>query len=555
LTENHKPETQIAIEVEDVSMKFNLSQEKVDNLKEYIIRLLKRDIGLFYQEFWALKKISFKVEKGDKFGIIGLNGAGKSTLLKLISGIMKPTEGNVKVKGKIAPLLELGAGFDSNYTGRENIFLYGSLLTHKTGFLEDKFDEIVEFSELEEFIDVPVKNYSSGMKARLGFSIATIVEPEILILDEVLSVGDAKFQEKSKKRMNSLLNKDVTVLMVSHSINQIKEICNNAIWIDKGKLIMQGTAEEVCDAYWEYTQNNTKEFNKPKVVNNLNLQLNEGEILSLLGFNNVVKNNSVDPIIGLLQSTNGKILFNDNEIKELSKKKIGICPKTLNLWNNLTCRENLNLMGEMYKVPKKALKLRVEKLLYDLFLTYDADTIVSKVPIGMKRRLNLALALVHDPDIIIIDEPFNGSDHQSHTIIWNYIQSLRDHDGKTVILITQHADEADNISDRVAIIDNGQILRLDTPFNLKLDIGGVDLVDMRLSNQSKNREVIENLRNIQYISSVDEVDGYIHMKMLDAKVKIPLLMKNIPIEDLSVHQNTLDDVFTELTGFNLGESK
>lgn len=232
-------------------MEFNLSKERVDNIKEYVIRVLKRDINLLYQEFWALKNVSFEVRKGDKLGIIGLNGAGKSTLLKLISGVMKPTEGSIETKGRIIPLLELGAGFDMNYTGRENIFFNGALLGYSKSFIESKFDEIVEFSELEDFIDVPLKNYSSGMIGRLGFSIATIVEPEIFIVDEILSVGDVKFQEKSKKRLNSYIDKDVTLIFVSHFPGQIKDICNRAIWLHKGKLVMEGSSDEVCDAYEE----------------------------------------------------------------------------------------------------------------------------------------------------------------------------------------------------------------------------------------------------------------------------------------------------------------
>jgi len=238
------------IKVENVKMKFNLSKEKTDNLKEYVIKFIKRELQ--YQPFWALKGVSFEVNKGDKFGIIGLNGAGKSTLLKLIAGVMKPTEGKIWVKGSMVPLLEMGAGFDPDYTGRENIFLKGALLGYTRRFLEEKFDEIVEFSELEEFIDVPLKNYSSGMKARLAFSIATMVEPEILIIDEVLSVGDAKFQEKSREKMNSLLDEDATVLFVSHSTQQVRNICNRAIWLDKGKLITQGPVDEVCDAYEKF---------------------------------------------------------------------------------------------------------------------------------------------------------------------------------------------------------------------------------------------------------------------------------------------------------------
>ncbi len=238
------------IKVENVKMKFNLSKEKTDNLKEYFIKFIKRELD--YHPFWALKGVSFEVQKGDKMGIIGLNGAGKSTLLKLIAGVMKPTEGQISVTGSIVPLLEMGTGFDPDYTGRENIFLKGALLGYTRRFLEEKFDEIVEFSELEEFIDVPLKNYSSGMTARLAFSIATTVEPEILIIDEVLSVGDAKFQQKSREKMNSLLDEDATVLFVSHSTQQVRDMCNKAIWLEKGELITRGDVDEVCDAYEKF---------------------------------------------------------------------------------------------------------------------------------------------------------------------------------------------------------------------------------------------------------------------------------------------------------------
>lgn len=235
------------IKVKDVGMEFVLQKEKTDNLKEYVIKFFKRELK--FQPFWALKNISFEIERGDKVGILGLNGAGKSTLLKLIAGVIKPTEGEIKVKGKVVPLLKIGAGFHPDYTGRENIFLNGAMLGFPKKFLEDKLDEIIEFSELEDFIDVPIKNYSSGMYARLAFSIATTVEPQILILDEVLSVGDAKFQKKSEKRMNSIINKDVTMLFVSHGIHQVKKMCNKAIWLEKGKVIMQGPVEEVCSMY------------------------------------------------------------------------------------------------------------------------------------------------------------------------------------------------------------------------------------------------------------------------------------------------------------------
>lgn len=238
--------------VDHVGMKFNLSKEKVDNLKEYVIKMLKGQIS--YNEFWALKDISFSLQKGDRLGILGLNGAGKSTLLKVIAGVLKATEGEVKVKGRIVPLLELGAGFDKQYTGAENIFLYGSVLGYSREFLEEKYDEIVEFSGLGDFIDVPIKNYSSGMKSRLGFSIATIVEPEILILDEVLSVGDAKFRKKSEKKIMGMFDKGVTVLFVSHSLDQVKRLCNKAILLEKGRIIAQGDIDSVSKIYLEKTE-------------------------------------------------------------------------------------------------------------------------------------------------------------------------------------------------------------------------------------------------------------------------------------------------------------
>ena len=236
-----------AIEVDNVSMKFNLSREKVDSLKDYIFKTIKREIQ--YNEFWALKNVSFSVEKGDRVGILGLNGAGKSTLLKVISGVFKPTEGHVDKHGKMGPLLELGAGFDPQYTGEENIYLYGAMLGYTKKFIDSKYDEIVEFSELQKFMDVPVKNYSSGMKSRLGFSIATVVEPKILILDEVLSVGDAKFRKKSEKKIMSMFDSGVTVLFVSHSLEQVQRLCNKAMILEKGKLIAYGDIDPISEQY------------------------------------------------------------------------------------------------------------------------------------------------------------------------------------------------------------------------------------------------------------------------------------------------------------------
>ena len=229
-----------AVVVDNVSMKFNLSKEKVDNLKDYLIKLIKKEIK--YNEFWALQNVNFEVQKGDRVGILGLNGAGKSTLLKVIAGVFKPTEGKVIKNGRLVPLLELGAGFDSQYTGRENIYLYGAMLGYSRKFIEKKFDEIVEFSELKDFIDVPIK-------ARLGFSIATLVSPDILILDEVLSVGDAKFRKKSEKKVLSMFDKGVTVLFVSHSLQQVQRLCNKAMILEKGRLIAYGDIDEISEQY------------------------------------------------------------------------------------------------------------------------------------------------------------------------------------------------------------------------------------------------------------------------------------------------------------------
>ncbi|MGF7143735.1 ABC-2 type transport system ATP-binding protein [Anaerotaenia torta] len=233
--------------VDNVSMKFNLMENKVDNIKEYFIKMLKNELR--YQEFWALHNVSFTVNKGDRLGILGLNGAGKSTLLKIIAGVLKATEGSISIRGKIVPLLELGAGFDAQYTGAENIYLYGAVLGYSRDFIRQRYDEIVDFSELGDFINVPVKNYSSGMKARLGFSIATIVEPEILILDEVLAVGDAKFRKKSEKKIKSMFDGGVTVLFVSHSLEQVNRLCNRAILLDKGSLIAKGKVGDVSAIY------------------------------------------------------------------------------------------------------------------------------------------------------------------------------------------------------------------------------------------------------------------------------------------------------------------
>ncbi|MDO4375648.1 MAG: ABC transporter ATP-binding protein [bacterium] len=235
----------------NVSMKFNLGVEKDNSLKMIFINLFTPKKKKKKEYFWALKDIDFRINKGDVVGIIGANGAGKSTLLKVVSGVYKPTTGTVEVNGKISPMIELGAGFDQELTARENIYLNGAILGYSKEFLEDKFDEIVEFSELKDFLDVPIKNFSSGMVAKLAFSISTIVDPEVLIVDEILSVGDIKFQEKSKNKMMSMIKGGTTVLYVSHSIASIKELCSKVIWLDHGKIVKMGDAKEICDEYYQ----------------------------------------------------------------------------------------------------------------------------------------------------------------------------------------------------------------------------------------------------------------------------------------------------------------
>lgn len=239
----------IMVDVDHVTIRFNLASQKIDNLKEYFIKFLKRE--LMFQEFFAVKDVSFQVREGEAWGLIGSNGSGKSTMLKAISGIIKPYQGAITVNGSVAPLIELGAGFDAECTARENIYLNGCVLGHTRKFMEEHFDEIVDFAEIYKFLDSPIKNYSSGMKARLGFSIATMVKPDILIVDEILSVGDFKFRQKCEKRMKELLGGGTTLLYVSHSIDEVKRLCDHAIWIDHGEMRMIGSAEEVCNAYME----------------------------------------------------------------------------------------------------------------------------------------------------------------------------------------------------------------------------------------------------------------------------------------------------------------
>jgi len=238
------------IQIKDATVRFNIASEKIDNIKEYFVKFFKG--SLHFREFLALKNINMEIKKGESWGIVGSNGAGKSTLLRLICGILAPDTGSIEVNGNISPILELGAGFDPNLTARENIYLQGALLGHSHAFIEEHYERMVEFSELRDFLDMPIKNYSTGMQARMAFSVATVVEPEILIVDEALSVGDEAFQRKCTNRIMEMLKNNTTFLFVSHNNAQVIELCRKAIWLRNGELVMSGSSEEVCAAYSDY---------------------------------------------------------------------------------------------------------------------------------------------------------------------------------------------------------------------------------------------------------------------------------------------------------------
>jgi ABC-2 type transport system ATP-binding protein len=302
----------------------------------------------------------------------------------------------------------------------------------------------------------------------------------------------------------------------------------------------------------------TKKYDDLMAVDGLNIRIKRGEVFGFLGPNGAGKTTSIKMMVGLLRPTSGKILVNGKDVQSIEKETIGICPQELMLWENLTCKESLNLMADMYEVPKKIRDPRVQKLLDDLFLSEKADTVVSKLSGGMKRRLNLALAVIHEPEVVVLDEPSEGLDPQSRRVLWNYIRAMRDEEGKTVILTTHLMDEADQLSDRIAIIDHGKLIRLDTPENLKKEIGEGDVVDMKLSDLSLNQDLIKVLADQEDVISVVEVNGRIIIRALNAVGKLPMMMQiveklNVRVVDISVRQNTLEDVFIDITGTGLRE--
>ncbi|HEX7467975.1 MAG TPA: ATP-binding cassette domain-containing protein [Methanobacterium sp.] len=302
----------------------------------------------------------------------------------------------------------------------------------------------------------------------------------------------------------------------------------------------------------------TKRYDDLMAVDGLNIGIKKGEVFGFLGPNGAGKTTSIKMMVGLLRPTSGKVFIDGKEVQNIEKGNIGICPQELMLWENLTCKESLNLMADMYEVPKKIRDPRVQKLLDDLFLQEKADTMVSKLSGGMKRRLNLALAVVHEPEVVVLDEPSEGLDPQSRRVLWNYIRSMRDEEGKTVILTTHIMDEADQLSDRIGIIDHGKLIRLDTPQKLKKEIGEGDVVDMKLSDPLRNEDLIRELADKKDVISVHEVNGRINIRALNAVGKLPMMMQTVEkldlrVADISVRQNTLEDVFIELTGTGLRE--
>ena len=302
----------------------------------------------------------------------------------------------------------------------------------------------------------------------------------------------------------------------------------------------------------------TKRYDDLMAVDSLNIGIKKGEVFGFLGPNGAGKTTSIKMMVGLLRPTSGKVYINGIDVQKIEKGSIGICPQELMLWENLTCKESLNLMADMYEIRKNIRDPRVQKLLNDLFLKEKADTVVSKLSGGMKRRLNLALAVVHEPEVVVLDEPSEGLDPQSRRVLWNYIRSMRDDEGKTVILTTHIMDEADQLSDRIAIIDHGKLIRLDTPEKLKKEIGEGDVVDIKLSDPLRNEDLIHDLEDQKDVISVHEVNGRINIRALNAVGKLPMMMQTVEkldlrVADISVRQNTLEDVFIELTGTGLRE--
>ena len=312
------------------------------------------------------------------------------------------------------------------------------------------------------------------------------------------------------------------------------------------------------DGYVIETQNLTKKYNSFLVVDGLNLRIKKGEVFGFLGPNGAGKTTSIKMMVGLLKPTKGRVLIEGEEIESVEKGKIGVCPQDLVIWDGLTCEENIALIGDMYEVPGKVLKERIKQLLRDLILSDKTKTLASQLSGGMKRRLNLAMALIHDPEIVVLDEPSAGLDPQSRLVLWEYIHSLSKEKGKTIILTTHIMEEADRLSDRIAIMDHGKLLILDTPESLKKKVGRGDVVEIQLSNPGMNDKVVSLMRSMEGIEEVKEIKGKVNVRALDAVSKLPGMIRSIEemgvsILDTSIRRNTLEDVFIHLTGRGLRE--
>ena len=312
------------------------------------------------------------------------------------------------------------------------------------------------------------------------------------------------------------------------------------------------------DRYILETQNLTKKYNSFLAVDGLNLRIRKGEVFGFLGPNGAGKTTSIKMMVGLLKPTEGGVLIEGEEIESVEKGKIGVCPQDLVIWDGLTCEENIALIGDMYEVPGKVLKERIKQLLRDLILSDKTKTLASQLSGGMKRRLNLAMALIHEPEIVVLDEPSAGLDPQSRLVLWEYIRSLSKEKGKTIILTTHIMEEADRLSDRIAIMDHGKLLVLDTPESLKKKIGGGDVVEIQLSNPGMNEKVVSLMKSMEGIEEVKEIKGKVNVRALDAVSKLPGMIRSIEemgisILDTSIRRNTLEDVFIHLTGRGLRE--
>lgn len=312
------------------------------------------------------------------------------------------------------------------------------------------------------------------------------------------------------------------------------------------------------EGYVIETQNLTKKYNSFLAVDGLNLRIRKGEVFGFLGPNGAGKTTSIKMMVGLLKPTKGRVLIEGEEIESVEKGKIGVCPQDLVIWGGLTCEENIALIGDMYEVQRNVLKERIKQLLRDLMLSDKTKTVASQLSGGMKRRLNLAMAVIHEPEIVVLDEPSAGLDPQSRLVLWEYIQSLSREKGKTIILTTHLMEEADRLSDRIAIMDQGKLLILDTPESVKKKIGRGDVVEIQLSNPEMNEKVVSLMNSMEGIEEVKEIKGKVNVRALDAVSKLPGMIrsiekKGINIVDTSIRRNTLEDVFIHLTGRGLRE--